>query len=92
MGRHLEPLEDGPVSVYAPFITYPRGEYRHECAEERRAALLAALEGVELGAYDRRILHWLSGWDVPTAAAVVSLILRARDAATQQARRGGEPR
>ena len=93
MPRSLQPLNEEPVSVHAPFITYPRGQYRHEYPEERRAALEAALVGVELGAYDRRILHWLSWRDLAIAATVVSLLWRARDAADQQARRGGgEPR
>lgn len=87
------PLEREPVSVHAPFISYPSGRYRHEPAEERRAALLAALGWVELGAYDERIVHWLVGWDVPVVAAVISLLWRARHAAAQQARQGGgEPR
>lgn len=89
MGDYVAPLDREPVSVRAPFVSCPRGQYRHERPEERRAALLAALEGVELGAYDRRILTWLAGWDVPTAATVISLLWRARRAAIQQARRGG---
>ncbi len=89
MPQRLAPLESEPVSVHAPFITYPGGQYRHEYPEERRAALEAALVGVELGAYDRRILHWLSWLDVAIAATVVSLLWRARDAAAQQILRGG---
>ena len=92
MAEHLAPLEQEPVSVYPPFITYPRGEYRHEYPEERRAALVAALAGVALGSYDRRILHWLSWRELAVGATVVSLTLRARQAAAEQARRGGEPR
>ncbi|MGH3686947.1 MAG: hypothetical protein ACRDRU_24775 [Pseudonocardiaceae bacterium] len=82
MSERLAPLEREPVSVHAPFVTYPSGQYQHERPEERQKALLAALSGVELGAYDRRILHWLAGWDVPTAATMVSLLWRARHAAT----------
>jgi hypothetical protein len=83
-----------PVSVHAPFISYPTGHYRHEPAGERHAALLAALEGIELGAYDDRILRWLARWDVPVVAAVISLLWRVRHAeGTQQAHQdGGEPR
>ena len=59
-------------------------------SQERRAALLAALDGVALGAYDQRILHWLASDEVATVATVVSLLWRARHAATaRQARRGG---
>lgn len=85
----LAPLDRRPVSVHAPFVCYPGGQYRHEPVEERRAALLAALDGVALGAYDERIVGWLVGWEVPVVAAVVSLLWRARHAATRQARRGG---
>ncbi|MBV8541924.1 MAG: hypothetical protein JO063_07800 [Pseudonocardiales bacterium] len=93
MRQSLAPLEREPVSVHAPFVSYPGGQYRHEPAEERRTALLAALDGVQLGAYDERIVQWLAGWDVPVVAAIVSLLRRARHTAAQQAHRGGgEPR
>jgi len=91
----LAPLDREPVSVRAPFVSFPGGQYRHEHTEEHRAALLAALEGVELGAYDERVLEWLASWDVPVVAVVVSLLLRVRKAAWRQARHywgGGEPR
>jgi hypothetical protein len=93
MPECLAPLDQEPVSVHAPFISYPGGQYHHEYPEKRRAALVAALDGVDLGAFDRRVLHWLAWWDVAIAASVVSLMWRARNAATQQAHRGGgEPR
>jgi hypothetical protein len=93
MRERLAPLEREPVSVHAPFVSYPSGRYRHEPADERRAALLAALDGMPLGAYDERIVHWLAGWDVPVVAAIVSLLWRARHSAAQRAHRGGgEPR
>lgn len=83
-------LEAEPVSVHAPFVLYPDGQYRYEPAGERRAALLAAVGGVVLGAYDERILTWLAGWEVSTVAVVVSLLWRACQAAVQRV--GGEPR
>ncbi|MEO7194563.1 MAG: hypothetical protein ABIZ05_07035 [Pseudonocardiaceae bacterium] len=85
----LAPLERAPVSVRAPFVAFPGGRYRRELAPERRAALLTALEGVELGAYDEQVLEWLAGQGVPVVAVVVSLLLRVRKAAAHQARRGG---
>ena len=45
---------------------------------EARAMLAAAVLGMDLGTYDRRILAWLSGWDQPTVAAIASIIHRAR--------------
>ncbi|MDQ3763313.1 MAG: hypothetical protein M3460_17290 [Actinomycetota bacterium] len=87
----LAPLEVEPVSVHPPFIDYPGGRYRHEYPEERRAALVTALAGVRLGAYDRRVLHLLSWWDLAVAATLVSLILRVRAVAAQDAAAGGGP-
>ncbi|MBV8540292.1 MAG: hypothetical protein JO364_19610 [Pseudonocardiales bacterium] len=90
MGEPLAPLDREPVSVHAPFTCYPGGGYRHESFEERRAVLLAALDGIALGAYDERIVRWLAGWDVSVVAAIVSLLWRVRHTA---AHRGwGEPR
>ncbi|MGB6165095.1 MAG: hypothetical protein WBF75_21505 [Pseudonocardiaceae bacterium] len=91
----LEPLDRAPVSVHAPFVSHPGGRYHHAHAQERRTALVAALQGVELGAYDERMLEWLASWDVPVVAAVISLLLRVRKAATRQVphyRGGGAPR
>jgi hypothetical protein len=94
MSEVLVPLDAEPVSVHAPFISYPTGHYRHEPAWERHAALLAALDGVELGAYDDRVLRWLAGWNVPVVAGMVSLFWRVRhvEGAQQAHQGGGEPR
>ena len=48
--------------------------------EDFPAALAEAFAGVELGAYDRRIIEWLAGWDGPTVATLASLVIRARKA------------
>jgi hypothetical protein len=93
MRESLAPLDCEPVSVHAPFVSYPHGQYRHEPTEQRKTALLGALHGVALGAYDQRIVCWLASWDVPVVAAVVSLLWRASHAAIQQSRRDwGQPR
>jgi hypothetical protein len=42
------------------------------------ADLTAALCGIELGAYDQRIIGWLVGWEPSTVAVVCGLIRRAR--------------
>jgi hypothetical protein len=86
----LRPLESEPVSVHAPFVSYPGGQYRQETVDERRMALMEALAGVELGAYDKRVMDWLAQDEVSTVATVVSLILRARDAGHQAALGDGE--
>ena len=90
MGEHLGPLDREPVSVHAPFISYPGGRYRHEPFKERQAALLAALDGVALGVYDEYLVRWLAGWDVTVAAGLVSLLCRVRHTAAHPS--GGEPR
>ena len=33
--------------------------------------------GVELGAFDRRVLAWLSGWEPETCAVIAGLVTRA---------------
>ena len=38
------------------------------------------MAGVELGAFDRRVLAWLSGWEPETAVAIAGLITRAHAA------------
>jgi hypothetical protein len=51
--------------------------------ELRRQAILDALQGVELGAHDRRIVDWAANiLDESTSRTIVSLMLRIRDATT----------
>ena len=47
---------------------------------DRVAAVLEPLDGLPLGTYDRRMVEWLAGFDVPTVGGVVSLLYRARAA------------
>lgn len=60
------------------------GPYEHEphepfiAANQRRALLDQALQNVELGAWDRRILDWLAGHlDTPTFLTVLGMVERA---------------
>ena len=46
--------------------------------DEARAMLAAAVLGLPLGEYDRRILAYLESDDFPTVAAIASIIHRAR--------------
>ena len=51
--------------------------------EAGRSVILAdVLGGVELGAWDRRVVGWLAGLDTATALTVASWIARARAAGT----------
>lgn len=80
--RDLRPLDVAPVAYVPPFDVrrppiYGGGD---EARRAREAALLGALSGVELGAYDRQIIGWLAGWDTPTVGTLVSLLDRVRAA------------
>jgi hypothetical protein len=69
-----QPATPQPPSVpRGPIQTAPRG-----ClpATGRAQILAGALAGLELGAWDRRILHWLAGWDTSTALTIASWITR----------------
>ena len=48
--------------------------------EANMTDLETALAGVELGAYDKRIIAWLAGYEPATVAVVCGLISRAREA------------
>lgn len=88
MATDLGPLDAEPVSVRPPFDQRPAPapfdpdteRWRAAQRADRLAALTDALAEVELGAYDRRMLDWLAGWDTPTVGTIVSLLHRARAA------------
>jgi hypothetical protein len=64
----------------------------HVPPAQREEALLDALRGVPLGAYDRHMIVWAARlWDDPTMRTFVGLLLRARVAGVMDARRGGLP-
>lgn len=60
--------------------------WRARVHADRVAALLEALDGVELGDYDRRVIDWLADWDISTIGAFASLFYRARAAGSDGAR------
>ncbi|MGH3125377.1 MAG: hypothetical protein ACRDND_30720 [Streptosporangiaceae bacterium] len=47
---------------------------------ERSAILAGVLDGVELGAWDRRVTGWLAGLDTSTMLTIASWIARSREA------------
>ena len=47
---------------------------------ERAVILAGVLDGVELGAWDRRVAGWLAGLDTSTALTIASWIARTREA------------
>jgi hypothetical protein len=48
--------------------------------EEQAAVLAGVLDGVGLGAWDRRVAGWLAGLDTSTLVTVASWIVRSREA------------
>jgi len=60
---------DGPIEG-EPSMFLP-------CAELQEL-LEAALSGLELGAWDRRIVAWLAGWETSTVVAIASWLRRSR--------------
>lgn len=63
-------------AVYAAFDRDP-GAGRMEPHIHQMLADACSAAGVQLGAYDRRILAWLAGWEPQTCAVVAGLISRA---------------
>lgn len=72
------------VNSYDPADSRQAGETADQWRSRRHAdqvaALLEALDGVELGDYDRRIIEWLADWDTSVVGTVASLFYRARAA------------
>lgn len=62
-------VPNGPVQVAPPGFV-PRVEQQRILAE--------VLAGVELGAWDQRMVGWLAGWDAATVLTIASWIARAR--------------
>jgi len=62
---------------------YPHSESTFPQSRQILAEILAGvLAGIELGAWDRRILQWMAGWDACTVLTVASWIARSRAAGT----------
>lgn len=75
---HAQPVLYGHPFEWAihPVESPPAGEAD---ASQRYGTLHAVLDGVRLGAYDVQVLQWLASvTDLPEAATIASLIVRAR--------------
>jgi hypothetical protein len=70
-------VPDGPVD-HAPTGYTPE--------REQQEVLLHALHtaGIQLGAYDERMVRWVAGWDWPTVAVITSWITRATQSTDNQ--------
>lgn len=68
-----EPVDDRQADETA-------AQWRVRRLADRVAALHEALDGVEIGDYDRHVIAWLAGWDNGTVGTIASLIYRAREA------------
>ena len=84
--QNTAPLHHAPQRVRPPFnvaedvtlrgqTTSPEPD---EWRTDRVAALLEALDGIELGKHDRRIIAWLADWEIETVGTIVSWLYRAR--------------
>jgi hypothetical protein len=72
----LDPIEYAPDG---PLETAPTGPFTDPA--DRHEAFVAVLAGIEMGAYDWRIIDWLAGLDDPTCRTIASLMWRCRQAA-----------
>ena len=70
------------VAVQEIYRTFRAGPGMGRMAPYINAMLVDAcvMAGVELGAFDRRVLAWLSGWEPETAAVIAGMIARAHAA------------
>ena len=71
-------------AIYEAFRNDP-GVGRMTPHVHRMLVEACAAAGVQLGAYDRRVLAWLAGWEPQTAAVVAGLISRANTTAAAPA-------
>lgn len=67
-----------PYVPPGPLESAPRGDFHPR--EVRREAFAAILDGIPMGAYDHRMIAWLTDLDDPTCQAFASLMLRCRQA------------
>ncbi len=76
-------------TAHGPYEREPREPFI--AADQRKALLAQALQDIELGAWDRRILDWLATHpDTSTFLAVLGMLQRARHAG-QQPQEGSRP-
>lgn len=84
--QHLAPIQHQPSRARPPFdvigIAHQLWESEADGPDARRAdrvaALLEALDGIELGAHDRRIVGWLVEWEISTVGTIASWLYRVR--------------
>jgi hypothetical protein len=74
-GLHQPAAAQPPPVPRRPIQAAPRG---HLPATRHAQILTGALAGLELGAWDRRILRWLAGQDTSTVLTIASWITRTR--------------
>lgn len=72
---------EGPRAPAGPVEAPPHGFVP---AAEQARILAGVLAGIELGAWDRRVLEWLAGLDACTVLTVASWIARSRAAAPRR--------
>lgn len=81
--RSLRPPYEEPDNELAPPSIGGKTateHWRERLRTERMRALLEPLDELEVSAYERRMLEWLTGWETATVAVVAALLHRARAA------------
>lgn len=73
------PDQPHPYVPPGPLESAPRGDFNPR--EVRGEAFAAVLDGIPTGAYDHRMIAWLTDLDDPTCQAFASLMWRCRLAA-----------
>lgn len=83
MSHAMGPFDSEQQARAAAHVIVPPTRLSILTTAENRQLLEDVCEraGVNLGAYDRRILLWLAGWEDATCAVVAGLITRAHEAA-----------
>jgi hypothetical protein len=91
------PLNEEPRGLRPPYTVRdpdrvrrygePVEQWRIRIHADNLAALLDPLDGIALGTYDRQLVDWLAGWDIPTVATIASLLHRTHH--TDPRARGG---
>lgn len=67
----------GVQAIYDTARSAPPGQRLMDAGNARMITTACDQAGLELGAYDRRIIAWLGGWEPEIAAVIAGLITRA---------------
>jgi hypothetical protein len=81
--RRVRPPYDVPDPELSLAHIVDTTRWRVAVKEDRLAALLEPLAGLEVTDYEQRALTWLAGWETSTVAVIAGLLWRCREAGPQ---------